>query len=379
MLEKERFSPTVASNGISTLKDALARTSRKHSGRDKKRGDFRKGAEELPLIPVVLDGTPKEKNKLARIVNETCRSEAGRAILEAAAQMGYSLRFDESTVEDDSFGYADPVDRFCALNPRNSTPEAVVTLAHELRHAFQYESEAIRSVSPDVHDTKTKMMVSRATEADAEAYGCLVAWELKEAGRPAAWNDFIESYPEIVVPFENAVRNGSNTDEARTAAFLGWYDNSVRRNDYDKRLLKELQSFNPSRLNKKLKSLPARTIIAEVCRDPQRTSSYFTKDPATLESGKYAVMYEDVKRKFERYFEARSRFKGRLPDVSLASIPTEPRPYAKKKGKAVGPKAKRVMYQSKQMRAARIIRDKKREKADEALVLSAALKKTAAR
>ena len=63
MLEKERFSPTVASNGISTLKDALARTSRKHSGRDKKRGDFRKGAEELPLIPVVLDGTPKEKKQ----------------------------------------------------------------------------------------------------------------------------------------------------------------------------------------------------------------------------------------------------------------------------------------------------------------------------
>lgn len=377
MQAKEILSEKAVLNGGLPLQNALACASRKHSGKNKAYGkSFQNKAEEQLSVPVVLEGSPKEKRKLTRIVNEMCRSEAGRVILESTAQAGYSLRFDKATIEEDVFGFADPEEKFCALNPQNSTEEAIVTLAHELRHGFQFESDRIFEISAYTHDTKTKMMTERALEADAEAYACLVSWELKETGHPAAWNDFIEAYPEIVTPFEKALKEGRGTDEARTAAFLGWYENKIRRDGYDQSHLDELTEITPQRLNKKLKSVSAQKLIAEICRDPQGPS-YFKADPSILQSGKYLTVYDDVKRKIERFFDNRDRFQGRIPDFSLSEIQSEPRPKSKKKGKAVGSKAKNIIYQNKQTRAAKIIREKRQKIAPQ--TLDAALKKTAVR
>ena len=80
-----------------------------------------------------------------------------------------------------------------------------------------------------------------------------------------------------------------------------------------------------------------------------------------MESGKYAVVYDDIKKGFERYFAARNKFKGRIPDLSLATVPTQPRPKSKKKVKAVGKDAKNALLQNKQTHAAKIIQSKRNQ------------------
>ncbi len=339
------------------LQDASRKHAEKNSRPDRPSSSHK---EEAPVIPIQINGGRSEKRKLTHIVNEMCRSDAGRMILDAAAKAGYSLCFDRSTVEDNTFGYAEPTERYCALNPRNTVAESIVTLAHELRHAHQFQSRLIYDIVPQTYDTKTNIITERAMEADAEAYGCLVAWELKQAENPAPWNEFMKDYPEIVAPFEKVLNEGGTMQEARTAAFLGWYDNDARRDSYDCTHLDELKSMPPQQLKKKLNKASSSEIIAETCKDPN-APSYFTKDPVILESGKYAVVYDDIKKGFERYFAARDKFKGRLPDLSLATVPTQPRPQSKRKVKAVSEKAKNALLQNKQTNAAKIIQNKRKQ------------------
>lgn len=355
------FEPNNDVPPLPSLAKGLQDVSRKHSGKNSRPNrPSSSHKEETPVIPIQINGGKSEKRKLTHIVNEMCRSDAGRMILDAATKAGYSLCFDRSTVEDDTFGYADPTEKYCALNPQNSVAESIVTLAHELRHAHQFQSRMIYDIMPQTYDTKTNIITERAMEADAEAYGCLVAWELKQAGNPSVWNDFMAGYPEIVAPFEKTLNEGGTIQEARTAAFLGWYENEVRRDGYDRTHLDDLKSTPPQQLKKKLKTASSSAIIAEICKDPDGPS-YFTNNPAILESGKYAVVYDDIKKGFERYFAARNKFKGRIPDLSLATVPTQPRPKSKKKVKAVGKDAKNALLQNKQTHAAKIIQSKRNQ------------------
>ena len=114
------------------------------------------------------------------VINEMCKSEAGYAILECAADMGYELKFDKQAAKEGLYGYADPCEECCVLSPKNTLAQNIVTLAHELRHAYQFTYEKLDELGYTESDTKTMLLKNRTMEADAECYGCLVAWELKE-------------------------------------------------------------------------------------------------------------------------------------------------------------------------------------------------------
>ena len=117
------FEPINDVPSLPSLAKGLQDASRKHAGKNS-RPDRPSSShkEEAPVIPIQINGGRSEKRKLTHIVNEMCRSDAGRMILDAAAKAGYSLCFDRSTVEDNTFGYAEPTERYCALNPRNTVP-----------------------------------------------------------------------------------------------------------------------------------------------------------------------------------------------------------------------------------------------------------------
>ena len=370
------FSP-VAPKRFEGLKSALAQASRAFR-KETPRPAYRKPEKDEPLaLPITLEGSKSQQRKLTKIVNAMCESEAGCTILEAAMEAGYALRFDKSTVQEGIFGYADPCNMECVLNPQNSTEEAIVTLAHELRHAYQFESPVIDSITTAKVDTKTKIITDRAMEADAESYGCIVAWELKEAGRPQTWNDFKGEFPEVAEPFETVYETTKDLKRARTAAFKGWYDNESRRDSYDQTHLEELEGIAPNNMSKKLKSVPAEKIVKAICHDPQK-SSYFTESPDILESGKYLTVYSDTKKKLQKFFAERNTMVGRVPDTTVDNLPTIPRPKSKKKGKLVSKRAKplytiragsqarkdeKTSLEDRQAKAARIIQDKKKEKA----------------
>ncbi len=336
-----------------TLQNALKSASRKKENRTESL------SEERLHIAITLEGRPQDRRKLTRIVNEMCRTPSGQTIIEAANDAGYALCFDRQLIDDDLFGYAEPNDRICALNPENTMEESIVTMAHELRHAFQFEDGMTDEVDLLTHDTKTNLHVNRIMEADAEAYGCLVAWDMKEKGHAKTWTLFAEDYPEIAGVFERTMQEDGDRNLARTRAFLGWYDSDERRDSYDADQLEELRTLEPNQLKKKLKSIPVENIVAAFCRDPGEEGIYFAEDPRLLDRGKPVTVYEDTKQEIQDFFERRSRFKGRIPDTSIDDLETIPRPKEKSEARAVGFEARRIRLAHKKKDAAEIIRTRK--------------------
>lgn len=310
----------------------------------------------LPVVDIPIRGGAAAQAKMAGVVNEMCKSDAGRAILEFAADYGYELKFDRKTAKEGLFGYADPCEEVCVLNPKATMAQNIVTLAHELRHAYQYTMDEVDEPDHSGYTAKTMMHRSRVMEADAESYGCLVAWELKQKGMKACWNDFSASYPEIAAPFETALNETGDVNQARTAAFKGWYDNADRRDYYDQSMASCVETTNPSVFRKKLKSVTAAKFVNAVCRDPDG-NNYFTADPKELEKGKFATMYADVKDRIAAHMAKRDALPDRTPDKSLAAIKTQPRPRPETlPARAVSPAAKECAVTARQESAARKIR-----------------------
>ena len=313
-----------------------------------------------PAVDIAIVGKPADQAKIIEVINEMCKSDAGRTILETAADNDYTLKFDKQLTKNGLFGEADPSEEVCTLNPKNTLAENIVTLAHELRHAYQFtyeESEAC----PYEYDTKTMFLQNRVMEADAESYGCLVAWELKEQGNDLCWQDMKKEFPEITQPFEDTFAKTGDLDQARTAAFKGWYDNEERRNGYDENLDYWIRGVSPKSFKNKLKSISANKFVNAFCSDPETGEVYFTENPKILESGKYMAVSEDIKEKLVSHHQQREALPGRVPDKSLKALVAQPAPEPEKRqGKAVSAEAKRTALDGRQKKAAARIRQQKK-------------------
>lgn len=319
-------------------------------------------AVQEPEVDIPIRGNAAAKAKMINVINEMCKSDAGRVILETAAENGYELKFDKQAEKEGIFGYADPCEECCALNPNNSVAENIATLAHELRHAYQFTYENLTDIECYEYDTRSVMHKDRIMEADAESYGCLVAWELKEQGNDACWKDFKAEFPEITNSFETAYKETGDINQARTAAFKGWYDNADRRDTYDEGLLFEIEETSPKSFLKKLKSVSAAKFVKAFCSDPETGDNYFTDDPKILETGKYTALYEDMKDRLTAHHQKREALPGRIPDKTIAGIETQKRPSLKKENnaRAVSTEAKTVALASRQKQAAAQIRRQKK-------------------
>ena len=312
-----------------------------------------------PAVDIAIGGKPADRAKIVEVINEMCKSDAGRAILETAADNDYELKFDKQLAKNGLYGEADSSEEVCTLSPKNTLAENIVTLAHELRHAYQFTFEEYEA-SPFEYDTKTMFLQNRVMEADAESYGCLVAWELKERGNELCWQDMTKEFPEITQPFEAAFAETGDINQARTAAFKGWYDNEERRDGYDDTTTSFIEGINPESFHNKLKSVSAKKFVNAFCSDPETGDVYFSENPKTLEAGKYMTVYEDVKERLLSHHEQREAFPGRIPDKSLKAMPTQPRPEPEKKqAKAVSAEAKEAALAGRQKKAAARIRQKK--------------------
>ena len=141
-----------------------------------------------PAVDIPIAGGAAATAKMTKVINEMCKSDAGRTILEIAADNGYELKFDRALAKQGVYGYADSCEEVCALSSKNNLAENIITLAHELRHAYQFTYENLDSLGYSECDTRTMMLRTRTMEADAECYACMVAWELKEQGNELCWN-----------------------------------------------------------------------------------------------------------------------------------------------------------------------------------------------
>jgi hypothetical protein len=113
------------------------------------------------------------------------------------------------------------------MNGNMSQGEFVLTLMHELQHQRQFDAGLYGPQSKIVSPVET-VWYDRAIEADAQATAVDLAWKLKQAGKPAAW-DFARSdtyNPTIPAAYERAALADPQAvadGHAKRAAYDQWF------------------------------------------------------------------------------------------------------------------------------------------------------------
>ena len=208
------------------------------------------------------------------------------------------------------------------LNPTLSDDNMVGVLAHEARHACQY----LNNVEWDIHhDTiKTKIMLDRAMEADAERAACVTCWQLKQNGDEPAYAAFEKDSILVAKGFEYSLNETGSFYKASTEAFKSWYQNPSRKNAYDKayivKTLERAKSIDAGNLLKFDKDSTCKEIINKVCFD-ENGKNYFIDNPEILEKGRNIGVYPETMDCIKDFMKYRQEEHGLEPDKSINEIP----------------------------------------------------------
>lgn len=132
---------------------------------------------------------------------------------------------------DGAEGYFDPDANRIVLRRGNPPGLNLAVLLHELRHVEQ----AARGFCPSTDlAMKENARASWAAEADASTVTLIMAWALREKGRPEAW-DALLSWPpqsDITARFGQVMQETGDVETAAAGAFDQWYASAERREAY---------------------------------------------------------------------------------------------------------------------------------------------------
>ncbi len=287
-------------------------------------------------------GQEEDKERINQLFSLLSLSETGAVLINHAKEQKYRFKMNKGMFE---YGGANPYTKVVNLNPKYNNGRLVGTLAHELRHLMQYSSGAM----PEINslDFKSYMMQNRAMEADAEALGVLVSWELKKAGFPDSWNIYKKESPHLATAFENNIN--ISKEKAMTETFKAWYDNKALIDTYDSFQVSDLENideYDDCKFDKKLSSA---NIIKMLCKDPVTEKKYFTEADSLLEEEKYITISDNNKKRAERFLNDEMLIEEYgVKDFSYKKLPVRDDARYKKAKKSSGKKTtnKRVDYSS---------------------------------
>lgn len=270
--------------------------------------------EEKPLINFEYKGTEQEKRRLISMVNKIAsHSETGRAVLQKAADAGYSMSFE---IQPGCYGFANPESKSLVMNPMFKDGDLMNTIVHESRHAGQFCSGAQQNFG--VLNLKSEIIEFRAMEADACATATLAVLEaerngLKEKGLRS------EASPAVCEAF-NA---GKDNKEVLNLAFDKWYDDLPIKESYE-------DSYIIGHMRSSMKSTDAlfqcaydKNVTPEqtamrICQSPD---GCYLQNPEKLETGKYIDIARGTKAVADKFFVLREKAFGHAPDESYKDIP----------------------------------------------------------
>lgn len=270
-------------------------------------------ADEKPLIDFEFQGTDQEKRRLISMVNKIATySETGKAVLQKAAENGYSLSF---KMQSGTYGFANPENKQLVLNPCFRDGDLLNTLVHEARHAGQFANGV--TLDFGLLNVRSEVLEFRAMEADACAmatYALLEAQKngLKQRGmRDEASNKTRQMFDE-----------GKDMKDVLKTAFDNWYDNRPLKESYEDSYIihpmrDALKKHEESSMPYSLDVSPEKVVEMVCCT---QNGCYFN-NPDELNADRYMDIAPGTKIVAEQFFKVREMRTGQAPDESYKTLP----------------------------------------------------------
>lgn len=167
------------------------------------------------------------------------KSRTGESLLQDASPGVLTIIYDAQSPASQFYVRGD--ERIVTLNPYRPKGDLVNLLARELRRVGQHKNGAL--VNPLSFEPDEAILVNRAQQADVLMVSVKVAWELRLAGEPEAW-DFLTATPlaDVSRIFEIKAQSDFrtlNNGEACRAAYDKFFEDS-RTKLHDKRIIHQM-------------------------------------------------------------------------------------------------------------------------------------------
>ena len=219
-------------------------------------------SEEKSAYPYVVD----DNTRIHQAINVLQKTKLGSELLRDAEKSGVYIQID---VLNGSHGCYSSEQNAVRLNAGDSFDRQIITLAHELRHAQQYQRGLQLDAFLDV--PKDYLHSQWMIEADANVLSCLVAWDLDQQGISKPMQSYGAENDHIFKPFEaEAKKGGIESGSAQKAAFYGWFTDMYIRNAYEKNYLRNFEFKKRRASRQECKNALQRPVsltenIAKVC------------------------------------------------------------------------------------------------------------------
>lgn len=165
------------------------------------------------LYGVKVNVVPSEKEFAEKLFNSLASIPTGRQAIEDMKK--YKVDFFLETSLGTAGGYFDPENNQIVMAKSLGMDFMEFALVHEARHLLQNNLGRNEAEAQNL-DYATRLMINRATEADAQTQAIKACKEWQEQGHDAPMKRFEKHYKPIVDRFE---KTGKLSD-----AFKGWYD-----------------------------------------------------------------------------------------------------------------------------------------------------------
>lgn len=180
---------------------------------------------EYNIRGITVCAAPEDKKNAEELFNALASVPSGREALHDMAKHKASLYFEnlsESTV-----ACLRPETDSIVLRKSSDVPSMCFNLVHEARHLRQWHGGR-KEIETQNLDLASRLMVVRATEADAQTQALQACLEWKAQGNAAPMERFEKRYQPIV--------NGFNKNRSLSDAFKGWYDDELNGAIYEHNL-----------------------------------------------------------------------------------------------------------------------------------------------
>ncbi len=199
-------------------------------------------ASDACLKAGTFDRRSAQTTELSQLFHVLSRSPMARDLLDRAWRNDVYVCADGST---GLLAYYLSGLRLIGLNPALTEGQKLAFLAHELSHMPQHPLYSDNRYFPP----ENLVLLRRVREAAAEACATRIAWELKQAGLPAAWNakyadrfygDIARAYAEKLG--QDAAEQGEQP--AMRTAFDQWFTARARIDLYDRMTIDHLERIS---------------------------------------------------------------------------------------------------------------------------------------